>query len=253
MLSFAAPVPSRRINVANLKRSDACPWWEVGLLYTCLVGSVLSQYTVAYLTFKQLDEAWLRMIDIRQRRMAEEDGPASRTILIQASPLIKHSIDLTKFWSDIYPNRVHKIRVVRNALELPKKVNQTFKLAASMETLEGKIERLKPKPQSLEEQAMSDRQRAVRDKKLSDAETQLDAMTIAHDDRREEAESALEDVDVPENDSGRSYFVLFKTRSAAATALQVDSLKDPPNVLLPIGRARTPSRYQYLQDRYCLH
>jgi len=219
-----------RANIANLKRADACGWWEITLFYLALVGSVAAQYLLSYTTFTTLESSWLRIVDRRQSRLAEDGGPATQAVLIQGSAVPKHSLELKKLWTSLYGDKLYGIRVVRDAQALPRLMKEAFKQAELIKTLEHKRERLKPKPMSQEELAMTDRQRATRDKQMADNETKLDAAILAHEVARDEATSTVAEVDVPENDTGNSYFVLFRTRAAANTALQVTNSLMLPNV-----------------------
>ena len=210
-----------RLSFGNLQAKDAGTIGQKVAFYTATSCSVLSMYGFTYRCLTQLNDAWTRVIDARQRKMAEASDASTRAVLVCGSLQPRSTLRLLAQWAETYPGLVHGLCMVRDTGMLSAQLSKAVKMGAQIEALDEELVALRGMPLSDAFQAMSDASHAKRESRMAQVEAELEAKREAHAKLVAEAEEERALVDVPENDRGLSYVVLFRTASAANTARQV--------------------------------
>ena len=208
-----------RTNFGNLLQKDAGGHWP--LFYSACWASVLGLYVLSWLTIQELKGSWIRVIDARQRQMSKGGDPSTRAVLIHGPLVSSHNESALTLWKSIYADKVEAIQMVRDTKKLPALLKTAFKLGLKVAKQERSLSVLRGKPNSDEFKQQSDAALARREAAIARAEEALKGTQQQHEIARAAAEAEYTSVNVPENDAGLSYFVLFRNRAATNIALQV--------------------------------
>ena len=208
-----------RTNFGNLLLEDAEDHW-IAFYSACWV-SVVGMYVLTWLTIRELDASWLRVVDARQRQMASDRDPSTRAVLVHGSLNSQHSESVLSLWTSIYSDQVDCVRMVRDTRKLPALQKSAFDLGLRVVAQERSLTLLQGKPNSDMFKQQSEAALARRDAAIAVAEEKLEDTRKKHEAARAAAEAEYALVNVPENDVGLTYFVIFRTRAVANIALQV--------------------------------
>lgn len=208
-----------RTNMGNLRANAAEA--HSAAFYAAMWFSVIGIYVLTAIILVTLRRSWLRVLEARQQQMVEASGPRTRAVMVTGALHAMPASEVKQQWSMMYPGKIHSVRMVRDTRRLAGLVKRCFKLSERVRALEQRLAGLRGMPNSDEMRAISDRAWAKRERKIAKIGPELDDCKALLEVTMADAEAERLVVDVPENDRGASYFVLFNSRVATSTAQQV--------------------------------
>ena len=162
------------------------------------------------------------IVDARQRRMMSDGGASTRSVLVyNGAPTPRPVASLFSLWEAMYPGHIYAVRMVRDTGALSDQLDCAFRLSAAMRRLEMELAEERGRPNSDAHMHASPAAHAKREARCAALDIELDRLREEHEMTLASAEERRAAVDVPENDRGCCYFVLFRTCAAASVAQQV--------------------------------
>ena len=202
--------------------------WTQAAFYSAQWLSVLGLYVLTALVLTLLRTSWQKVLVGRERRMASTveasaADPSQRAVLVQGTRVCPVA-EAMRLWRGTYGAEVLAVRMVRDTCTLLPLVAHCFEQTDAVRALDEQVATLQgmpcAMPNSNAARDMSDAREEAHAKRLADAEAKQTAARDRRDFNLIRAEEARAALDVPESDAGSSYFVLFGSLVAAATARQ---------------------------------